>query len=71
MADEKINVIIKGQKAIGEYIGYSVPSVTRHKDKDRIPYYRASRIICARSEDLDRWIQEQVEKNRSNDKSAI
>ena len=63
--------LIKGQKAIGEYIGYSVPSVTRHKDKDRIPYYRAGRIICARSEDLDRWIQEQVEKNWSSDKSAI
>lgn len=52
--------IIKGQKAIGQYIGYSVPSVARHKDKDRIPYYRAGRTICARSEDLDMWIQMQV-----------
>lgn len=49
--------IIKGQKAIGQYIGYSVPSVTRHKDKDCILYYRAGRIICARSEDLDEWIR--------------
>ena len=63
--------IVKGQKAIGDYIGYSVPSVHRHKDKDGIPYYRAGRIICARSEDLDRWIQEQVKKNWSSDKSAI
>lgn len=63
--------IIKGQKAIGEYIGYSVPSVSRYKDKDRIPYYRAGRIICARSEDLDRWIQMQVDKTWGNDKSAI
>lgn len=63
--------IIKGQKAIGDYIGYSVPSVTRHKDKDRIPYYRAGRIICARSEDLDKWIQMQVDKTYGNDKSAI
>ena len=63
--------LIKGQKAIGEYIGYSVPSVSRHKDKDHIPYYRAGRNICARSEDLDRWIQMQVEKNWSNDKSVI
>lgn len=63
--------IIKGQKAIGQYIGYSVPSVARHKDKDRIPYYRAGRIICARSEDLDRWIQMQVDKTWGNDKSAI
>ena len=63
--------LIKGQKAIGEYIGYSVPSVSRHKDKDHIPYYRASRIICARSEDLDRWVQERVEKNCGSDKSAI
>lgn len=63
--------IIKGQKAIGDYIGYSVPSVARHKDKDRIPYYRAGRIICARSEDLDRWIQMQVDKTWNSDKSAI
>lgn len=63
--------IIKGQKAIGEYIGYSVPSVQRNKDKRSIPYYRAGKNICARSEDLDRWIQEQVEKNWSSDKSAI
>lgn len=64
-------IIIKGQKAIGQYIGYSVPSVSRHKDKDRIPYYRAGRIICARSEDLDRWIQMQVDKTWGNDKSSI
>ena len=63
--------IIKGQKAIGEYIGYSVPSVQRNKDKCNIPYYRAGRNICARSEDLDRWIQMQVDKTWSNDKSAI
>lgn len=63
--------IIKGQKAIGEYIGYSVPSVSRHKDKDAIPYYRAGRTICARTEDLDRWISEQIEKNWGSDKSTI
>ena len=63
--------IMKGQKAIGQYIGYSVPSVARHKDKDRIPYYRAGRIICARSQDLDRWKQAQVDKTWGNDKSAV
>lgn len=63
--------LIKGQKAIGDYIGYSVPSIQRNKDKDRIPYYRAGRNICARSEDLDRWIQMHVEKNWGSDKSAI
>ena len=63
--------LIKGQKAIGEYIGYSVPSIQRNKDKCSIPYYRVGRNICARSDDLDKWIQMQVEKNRGSDKSAI
>lgn len=63
--------IIKGQKAIGDYIGYSVPSIQRNKDKRSIPYYRAGRNICARSEDLDRWIQMQIDKNWGSDKSEI
>lgn len=63
--------VIKGQKAIGQYIGYSVPSVARHKDKDRIPYYRAGRNICARTEDLDAWIQAQIDRNWTSDKSTI
>ena len=63
--------IIKGQKAIGDYIGYSVPSVQRNKDKCSIPYYRAGRNICARSEDLDRCMLMQIDKNWGSDKSAI
>lgn len=39
--------LIKGQKAIGEYIGYSIASIQRNKDKCSIPYYRAGRNICA------------------------
>ena len=61
----QLNDNIKGQKAIGEYIGYSVPSVTRHKDKDRIPYFWSGHNICARSDDLDAWIDEQIAKEVS------
>lgn len=60
--------IIKGQKAIGGYIGYSVPSIQRNKDKCSIPYYRAGHNICARSEDLDAWINRQVEKMMQEDR---
>ncbi len=42
--------ILKGAKEIGAYIGMSVPTFHRHKDVDGIPYYRAGRIICARTE---------------------
>lgn len=56
-------MVIKGEKAIGEYIGYSKASVQRNKDKLHIPYFRTGRIICAKSEDLSAWIDEQIEKN--------
>ena len=49
--------ILKGAKAIGAYIGMSVPTFHRHKDVDGIPYYRAGRIICARTEKLDEWME--------------
>ncbi len=49
--------ILKGAKEIGAYIGMSVPTFHRHKDVDGIPYYRAGRIICARTEKLDEWME--------------
>lgn len=55
-------MIIKGQKAIGEYIGCSEVSVQRNKNKLNIPYFRSGHNICARSEDLDAWIDEQIAK---------
>lgn len=61
-------MIIKGQKEIGRYIGMSVPTFHRHKDKDAIPYYRAGRNICARTEDLDAWIASQTEASRGGQK---
>ena len=48
--------VLKGAKAIGAYIGMSVATFHRHKDVDRIPYYRAGRTICARMEKLDEWM---------------
>ena len=48
--------ILKGAKAIGAYIGMSVATFHRHKDVDRIPYYRAGRTICAKTEALDAWM---------------
>lgn len=53
---------IKTAKAIGKYIGMSVATFHRHKDADRVPYYRAGRTICAKQKDLDRWIEQQKEK---------
>ena len=55
-------MILKGADAIGKYIGMSVPTFHRHKSKDRIPYFWAAHNICARTEDLDAWIDEQIEK---------
>lgn len=67
---DKPTVLI-GAQAVGRYIGMSLATFHRHKDLDGIPYFRAGRTICAQPEDLDRWIREQVEKNRGSEKSAI
>ena len=48
--------ILKGAKAIGAYIGMSVATFHRHKDIDGIPYFRAGRTICAKTESLDEWM---------------
>ena len=42
--------ILKGAKAIGAYIGMSVATFHRHKDIDGIPYFRAGRTICAKTD---------------------
>ena len=55
-------MIIKGAKDVGEYIGMSIATFHRHKNKDRIPYFWSAHNICARSEDLDAWIDEQIAK---------
>lgn len=58
--------ILKGAKAIGEYIGMSVPTFHRHKDTDGIPYYRAGRLICARTEKLDEWMEKGGSEQRES-----
>lgn len=57
---ENGGVVLKGAKEIGRYIGMSIATFHRHKDKDSIPYYRAGRTIVARSEDLDEWMEKQM-----------
>lgn len=59
-------MIIKGQKAIGEYIGHSEVSVQWNKNKLNIPYFRSGHNICARSEDLDAWIDRQIAKEEDD-----
>lgn len=61
-------MILKGADAIGKYIGMSVPTFHRHKDKDGIPYFRAGHNICARSEDLSEWIDRQIRKEEKHDR---
>lgn len=61
-------MILKGAKDIGAYIGMSVPTFHRHKDKDGIPYFRAGHNICARSEDLSEWIGRQIRKEEKHDR---
>ena len=62
-------MVIKGAKDIGRYIGMSIATFHRHKDKDSIPYYRAGRTIVARSEDLDKWMEKQMLEARGKQKA--
>ncbi len=59
-------MLLKGARDIGAYIGMSVPTFHRHKDVDAIPYFRAGHNICARSEDLDAWIDRQIAKEEND-----
>ena len=61
-------MILKGANEIGAYIGMSIATFHRHKDKDGIPYFRAGHNICARSEDLSEWIDEQIRKEEKHDR---
>lgn len=48
--------VLKGNKAIAEYLGVQQTTFIRHRDLDGIPYYRVGSDVLARKSALDEWM---------------
>ena len=48
--------ILKGNRAIAEYLGVQQTTFIRHRDQDGIPYYKVGSDVLARKSALDEWM---------------
>jgi excisionase family DNA binding protein len=51
--------ILKGSKAIAEWLGISERTIRFQVSNGRLPYFRVGQAICARKSTLNAWIAEQ------------